>query len=149
MEAGSPRTLCLDTDILIDYLRGPSEEAMKLFEAALAKGVILATTCINAYEIWLGAFLSPKPEEKASLVAEFLTKLVILDLDYGAAVEAARIMAMLRRKGMMIDVRGLLAGSIAKENGIPMITGNVKHYARIPGLRVMTPEEAVKMLATG
>jgi len=120
MEAGSPRTLCLDTDILIDYLRGPSEEVMKLFEAALA-----------------------------SLVAESLTKLAILDLDYGAAVKAARVMAMLRRKGMMINVRDLLAGSIAKENGIPMITGNVKHYARIPGLRVMTPEEAVKMLATG
>jgi len=85
----------------------------------------------------------------ASLVAESLTKLAILDLDYGAAVKAARVMAMLRRKGMMINVRDLLAGSIAKENGIPMITGNVKHYARIPGLRVMTPEEAVKMLATG
>ena len=48
------RGLCLDTDILVDYLRGPSDVVMRLFELALEKGVLLSTTVINAFEIWLG-----------------------------------------------------------------------------------------------
>ena len=140
------RGLCLDTDILVDYLRGPSDVVMRLFELALDKGVLLFTTVINAFEIWLGVFLAPEPNRILKSTEEFLDGLVILDLDYEAAKEAGRLMAMLRKRGTVIDVRNMLAGCIAKRHGLPMVTRNLRHYLRIDGLRVLSPEAALKSL---
>ncbi|OYT52479.1 hypothetical protein B6U66_01885 [Candidatus Bathyarchaeota archaeon ex4484_135] len=140
------RGLCLDTDILVDYLRGPSEVVMSLFRLALDKDVMLSTTVINAFEVWLGVFLAPEPDRISKPTEEFLNSLVILDLDYEAAKEAGRLMATLRRKGTVIDVRDLLAGCIAKRYGLPMVTRNLRHYLRIDGLRVLPPEVALESL---
>ncbi|HDJ26175.1 MAG TPA: type II toxin-antitoxin system VapC family toxin [Candidatus Bathyarchaeota archaeon] len=140
------RALCLDTDVLIDYLRGPSQPVLKMFELALERGLQLSTTAINAFEVWLGVFLAPEPDRIRRPTEEFLSRLVILSLDYDASVEAGRVLADLRRKGEAIDVRDLLAGCIARRHGYPMVTWNVRHYSRIEELNVLTPEEVIELL---
>ena len=57
------RRLCLDTDVLIDYLRKPSETVKLLMEKIYEGKVLACTTTVNSFEIWLGTFLAPKPEE--------------------------------------------------------------------------------------
>ena len=46
----------------------------------------------------MGVFLAPEPDRILKSTEEFLNSLVILDLDYEAAREAGRLMAMLRKK---------------------------------------------------
>ncbi|MEM1731223.1 MAG: hypothetical protein QXU96_09215 [Ignisphaera sp.] len=36
----------------------------------------------------------------------------------------------------MIDIRGLLVGVIAWENGYAVLTGNIKHLSKIRGLKI-------------
>jgi len=140
------RRLCLDTDILIDYLRKPSE-TVKLLMEKIYKGKISAyTTTVNSFEIWLGTFLAPKPHELIKETEDFLNQLEILNFNYEASVEASRTMVTLRKQGQPIEIRDLFVSSISKVNRMPIVTRNIKHYKRIPRLTVLTPEETIQKL---
>ncbi|MEM2057937.1 MAG: hypothetical protein QXO76_06805, partial [Thermoproteota archaeon] len=49
----------IDTDVLVDVLRG-SEKVTKFVAGFERKGVALATTVINAFELYYGAYKSKK-----------------------------------------------------------------------------------------
>jgi predicted nucleic acid-binding protein len=136
--------LCLDTDILIDYLRKPSEMVKILIEKIYEGKISAYTTTVNSFEIWLGIFLAPKPHELVKETEGFLSQLEILNLDYRASVEASRTMVTLRKQGQTIEIRDLFVSSISKVNGMPLVTRNIKHYKRIPRLTALTPEEAIQ-----
>jgi len=140
------RLLCLDTDVLIDYLRKPSETVKLLVEKIYEEKISAYTTTVNSFEIWLGAFLAPKREELIKETEEFLSQLEILDFNYEASVEASRSMVTLRKQGQTIEIRDLFVSSISKVSGMPLVTRNIKHYKRIPRLMVLTPEETIKKL---
>ena len=140
------RRLCLDTDILIDYLRKPSETVKLLMEKIYGEKILVCTTTVNSFEVWLGAFLAPKPRELIKETEEFLSRLEILNFNYETSVEAGRNMVTLRKKGQTIEIRDLFVGSISKVRGIPLVTRNIKHYKRIPKLTVLTPEEIIEKL---
>lgn len=138
------RYLCLDTDVLIDYLRKPSEIVKLLMEKIYEGKISAYTTTVNSFEIWLGAFLAPKPREFIKETEEFLSQLEILDFNYEASLEASRIMVTLRKRGQTIEIRDLFVGSTSKVSGMPLITRNIRHYKRIPRLMVLTPEETIE-----
>lgn len=140
------RRLCLDTDVLIDYLRKPSETVKLLIEKIYEGKISVYTTTVNSFEIWLGAFLAPKPEELIKETEEFLSQFEILDFNYEASVEASRTMATLRKQGRTIEIKDLFVGSISKVSGMPLVTRNIKHYKRIPRLTVLTPKETIEKL---
>jgi len=138
------RRLCLDTDILIDYLRKPSDTVKLLMEKIYEGKISAYTTTVNSFEIWLGTFLAPKPRELIKETEDFLSQLEILNLDYEASVEASRTMMTLRKQGQTIEIRDLFVSSVSKVNGMPLVTRNIKHYKRIPRLTVLTPEETIQ-----
>lgn len=138
------KRLCFDTDILIDYLRKPSEAVGLLMKKVYEKKVQGCTTAVNAFEIWLGVHLAPKPKELIEETEEFLSHFEIVDFSYEASAEAGLVMAMLRKRGEVIEIRDLFVGSISKASEMHLITRNVKHYRRIPKLIVTTPEEALR-----
>lgn len=140
------KRLCFDTDILIDYLREPSEAVKLAMEEASKGEIMIYTTTINSFEVWLGAYLAPRPEEIIRETEEFLSQLRIIDFSYEASVEAGRVMADLRRKGRVIEIRNLLIGSASKVNELPLVTRNTKHYTRITGLMLLTPEDVIERL---
>jgi tRNA(fMet)-specific endonuclease VapC len=136
--------VCLDTDVLIDYLRKPSPETKRLMQCVLEKKLNAFITSINAFEIWFGAFLAPEKAKLARCTEEFLGQLEVVDFDYESSVETGRVLADLRKRGEPIEIRDLFVGCICKVSGTPLITRNVKHYRRIQGLKVLTPEQALK-----
>ena len=140
------RCLCLDTDVLIDYLRKPSETVKLLIEKIYQSKISVYTTTVNSFEIWLGTLLAPKPEELIKETEEFLGQFEILNFNYEASVEASCTMVKLRKQGQTIEIRDLFVGSTSKVSGMPVITRNIKHYKRIPGLMVLTPEETIEQL---
>jgi tRNA(fMet)-specific endonuclease VapC len=136
--------VCLDTDVLIDYLRKPSPEVKRLMERVFEKKLNAFITSINAFEIWFGAYLAPEKAQLARCTEEFLGQLEIVDFDYESSVEAGRVLAYLRKRGEPIEIRDLFVGCICKVSDTPLITRNLKHYRRIQGLKVLTPEQALK-----
>lgn len=140
------KRLCLDTDVLIDYLRKPSNEVKRVMECVFEKKVPVCTTAVNAFEIWLGANLAPNQAEVVRDTEGFFRQLEVVDFDYESSVEAGRVLADLRKRGEPIEIRDLFVGSVCKVSSMPLITRNLKHYRRISGLKVLTPHQALEKL---
>jgi tRNA(fMet)-specific endonuclease VapC len=138
MEA--PKRVVLDTTIIVRHLRGSKEETHlieKLHEVSN-----LATTIVNAFEIYYGAHKSKESARNVTAVKGFLEGLdEVLGLDENCANLAGKIMADLESKGIGLDPRDVLIGAIASINGYPIITLNSKQFERISDLEVIDPKE--------
>ncbi|HJH25254.1 MAG TPA: PIN domain nuclease [Methanophagales archaeon] len=128
--------LIVDTDILIDLLR-KKEYAVSLIKK-LEHGVELATSAINAFELYRGAYKSRNQEKNLASVKGLLNSLRILNTDEDSMEIAGKITASLERDGNMMDIRDLLIASIALVNGFGVLTNNVGHFNKIKHLMVVS-----------
>jgi tRNA(fMet)-specific endonuclease VapC len=133
VEAGS--RVVLDTDVLVANLRGKDDVLAKLTDA------IVATTVVNAFELFHGAYKSRESSVNVPATGGLLSSLEILTLDLKTAERAGETLSQVQKAGSDVDIRDLLIGCIAKENGYSVVTNNVKHFQRIPGLRVVGPSQ--------
>jgi len=131
------RAICVDTDVIIDYLRG-REPGKSAFAKWRKKAEVLITS-ITAFELLLGANLSSKREERIIEVESLLNQHEILAFDRDSANEAAKKGSELRVEGAVVEIRDLLNASICLSRKIPILTKNKAHYERITILRVLTP----------
>ena len=125
--------ICLDTDIVINFLRGKPEEVA--FIAQNEFNHKLAITIISLFELYHEAYKSGK-EMNIQQVHELARRFVILRVSPQAAEYGGRLLAELEKDGTPIDMRDLLIGSIAKVEGFKMKTKNMKHFKRIEGLNL-------------
>ena len=122
----------LDTDVCIEILRGNA----RVIERRRRTPDEVATTWITACELAYGAAKSRAPEPNRALVMAFLATLPILELDWAAAERFGRLKADLERAGNRVADADLLIAAIALARGAGLITGNRRHYERIPELGI-------------
>jgi len=126
--------ICLDTDIIIDLLRGNQETINKI--SALERENILTTTFINLFELYSGVFLSSKKEENFNKIKNFLPKVKVLNLSHLSTLIGGQINANLKTKGKITESRDLLISSIVIAEDFILLTKNKKHFENIPGLKL-------------
>ena len=122
----------LDTDTCIAILRG--NEAVIEKRATVADKVV--TTWITAAELYYGAAKSIAPEKNRSVVRSFLATLPILGLDETSVQIVGEAKALLERQGRRLADADLFIGAIAASKQASVVTGNRRHYERIPGVAV-------------
>jgi len=122
----------LDTDVCIELLRGNG----RVIERRRRTPDAVATTWITAGELAYGAAKSHAPEANQALVVAFLATLPILELDWVAAEHFGRLKADLERAGALLADADLLIAAITLARGAGLVTGNRRHYERIPELRI-------------
>lgn len=124
----------LDSDILIDYLRGagPGNELVRKLGADLSYRV----TAVTAFELALGRGYARDPVSVDALLAA-----PCLGLTHEAALRGGSLLRDLRSSGSGIDIRDAMQAGICVEADAPLITRNIRHFARVPGLRVSEPEQ--------
>jgi len=128
--------LIVDTDILIDLLR-KKDYAVSLIKK-LEEEINLATSAINAFELYRGAYKSQNQEKNLASVKGLLNSLHILNTDEDSMEIAGKITASLERTGNMIDIRDLLIASIALVNDFGVLTNNIRHFNKIKYLKVIS-----------
>ena len=74
------------------------------------------------------------PEAKGILVWRVLLSFRFLDFDESAAVHAGRIRAYLEPRGIKIGPMDTLLAAHALSVGATVVTGNMREFARVPGL---------------
>jgi len=126
--------VCLDSDLLIGFLRGKAEAARKFDELA-SRGEPFSTTPVNVTELFMGCRLSTVPED-TERVRELISRLRLLEYDHEAAKEAGNIRAALHKQDRPIGALDSLIVGIVKSHGETLVTRNQRHYARIPDLRL-------------
>lgn len=126
--------ICIDTDLLIDMLRGQKETVDKIKDI---EGVFhLATTVINSFELYYGAFRTEKREKNVLYVDKLLERLLILKMKQESSKHAGKILADLEKKGEIIDFRDVLIASIAITTDTTLFTRNISHFERIEGIKL-------------
>lgn len=122
--------IVLDTGILIDFLRN-KRETVNLIETLRNEN--LATTAINAFELFWGAH---RIKSQLEAVERLLNSVILLNTTIESMKEAGNIAADLDSRGIQINVGDLLIAAICKVNNYAIATNNEKHFSRIKGLRM-------------
>jgi len=135
MEDMAILSICLDTNILIDTLRG-DQETIKQIKEIETSGNILSTTTINAFELYYGAEKTENRERNKEAVRKLLKRLLIYDFTEKASEKAGEIAANLEAEGKTIDFRDILIGATALINESTIFTKDINHFERIPDLKL-------------
>ncbi|HLD75917.1 MAG TPA: type II toxin-antitoxin system VapC family toxin [Candidatus Norongarragalinales archaeon] len=128
--------VCLDTDILVGYLRG-NPDARRAFESFEFRNTSLCTTVVSACELYEGARLMKDPVSASAGVSQLLTSLEIFGVTLSTAEEFGRWKAHLQRKGQNLEDFDVLIAAIALHHNQELVTRNVRHFNRIPSLRII------------
>jgi predicted nucleic acid-binding protein len=123
-----------DTDVLSNLMSArPSARLLGRLGGTPAEHQ--ATSAITAGELIYGAFRSPRPAHfREKLERVVWPRVRVLSFDRRAAEEYGRIRTELEKAGSPIPDADMMIAAIAASNGLTLVTGNVRHFARIRGL---------------
>lgn len=125
-----------DTDTLSNIIRRtpPSTLLDKLIQTPQEQKF---TTTITVGEMIYGAYRTPNPDYfLEQLSSRVWPGLKFLSFDKPSAQIYGKLRADLERQGITIGEPDLRIASITLTNRLTLITGNVRHFARIPGLSI-------------
>lgn len=130
-------TYLLDTDIVSNLLKRVPSTTL-IAKLASVPPEQQSTSSITIAELVYGAH---KAQERTDAVLEQMDKRVLPDMpvlpfDAGAARRYGEVRAWLERQGMSLGEADLRIASIALCRGLTVVTGNVRHFGRVPGLVV-------------
>lgn len=103
----------LDSDILIDFLRGDKEIVNTIRK--LEEEYELATTSINLFELYYGAYKTDRLKNVRA-VDELVSSLEVSKLTEKSAKISGKIIAELESDGQVVDFRDTLIAAVVIEN---------------------------------
>lgn len=121
----------LDTDCLIDYLRG-HQAVVQLVKDLQAGGHNLGLCCVNVAEVYAGLKPRVNPE-----VEQFLEKLAYWELTRECGKLAGEYRFHFARRGVSIATPDALVAAASIVVGATLVTRNISHYP-MEGLSVLT-----------
>jgi tRNA(fMet)-specific endonuclease VapC len=96
----------------------------------------LYTSVITAAELFYGAYGAQDAPRRVEEVKRFLADVDVLGLDLEGTEIYGRLKAELRAQGQLIEDNDPYIASIALRHDLILLTGNTRHYERLPGLRI-------------
>jgi len=127
--------MILDTDVLSRMASGRASGHIA-DELSRLTGAV-HTTSINWAEVCYGVARSPRGQWLRRAYEELvLPAVVILGFDRESAEIYGQLCADLESSGTRLDEADLMIAAIALRNDLPIATGNIRHFERVPGLRV-------------
>ena len=124
----------LDTDISSYVIRKRPDSVRARF-GELDSGQ-LCISVVSEAELLYGVKAKGSPRALASMVADFLRRLHVLDWSRAAAQHYAGIRTKLEAAGTPIGNMDLMIAAHARSAGAVLVTNNEKHFRRVEGLKV-------------
>ena len=125
----------LDSCTIIEILRSNPTVVNNMLKAVGTKNKI-AICSVAYYEIMRG-FDKMKPSRKQRIFEQFYSATKHFFLDDKAAEIAAEIYRYLSKRGMKIEDDDIFIAAMTLANDAVLITDNVKHFERVPNLKVV------------
>lgn len=127
--------LVVDTSVIIGFLRG-AEPDKSCFESILRSGEGVITS-ITVFELAVGFY----PESERQQIGQKLIEVLdVIPFDQETALKAGAVERTLRQRGETIGTRDVFIAGICLVHKLPIVTGNVEHFKRVPNLQVITPQ---------
>lgn len=121
--------VAVDTDLVVDYLRGKGDGAPAI-RRWLVSGR-LRLTVVTALELRTGADFYTRKGDIDRLFARR-----VLPLDLQAALHAGAIWSELTATGQRIGLADTLHAAIVRRFDVAFATRNTRHFERVPGLKL-------------
>jgi tRNA(fMet)-specific endonuclease VapC len=130
----------LDSSFLIDLLRehgrerpGPAFDCIESLEPS----EVLAVSVHVVSELRAGAELARRPLAEHEALDQLFGGLLVVYPDERFAPAYGRLFAASSRKSAPMSSMDLLIATAAAIDDAPLVTRNVKDFARVPGLRLI------------
>lgn len=128
----------LDTDVVIDYMRG-EERAVDYIEQAVQGPEPLAVSAVTIMQLHHGVHRSRTPRREAAVVTDALDGFTLYAFDGEAAAMAGRILGAQTRQGRPVNLPDVMIAATALARAEPVVTRNIRDFRRIQGLEVREP----------
>jgi tRNA(fMet)-specific endonuclease VapC len=123
--------ILLDTDVCVSLLRGNADIAKRIRASSPGASVSFMTAAELAY----GAEKSARPDRNRALVERFLLTVPVIESERSSMRLFGKIKAELEASGERLPDADLLIAAVALDRDLMLATGNLRHFARIPGLK--------------
>ena len=123
----------LDTDTCVFWLRGHQPVRDRLVAVGPEE---VGISVITLAELRYGAAYSARPEANHQAIDDFISGITVFGIDLNIARTFGDIKAHLRREGMLIEDLDLLIAATARTYSLTLVTNNVDHFSRVPGLHL-------------
>ena len=125
-----------DTDIYTNVMRKiPSEKLLNRLKKVPRRDQF--TTTITIAEVYYGLMKASNRTKLLELfIAVLLPRATILPFGFSAAKKYGAIRSFLEKQGTPLSHADLQIASIALSMDMTLITGNLKHFQRVPQLTV-------------
>ncbi|MEK6861337.1 MAG: type II toxin-antitoxin system VapC family toxin [Nanoarchaeota archaeon] len=125
---------CLDTDVVIEFLRGDKKIFRKIKEVSKTQPLFI--TSLSLSELYKGAYLSSNPQKEIEKLKSLLYYLELITITEKTAEIFGKKYNELLHMGKMTQEFDLLNASIALSYDLVFVTRNRKHYANVPNLKL-------------
>ncbi len=128
---------CLDANAVIAAITRRSPAVDSRLQAELQRATRILIPAIVLFELRYGIANSARRAANERLLEVFLSaRIETPAFDASDAAEAADIRVYLRRRGTPIGPYDILIAAQARRHGATLVTGNMREFARVPGLGV-------------
>ncbi len=125
-----------DTDAISELLR-PRPASRYLEWLSSVPRSEQFTSAVVVGELFKGAFRSQhRGRHLSNIENRVLPRLTVLPYDVGVARTFGEIRAHLEARGKPLADADLQIAATALRHGLQLVTGNVRHFARVPGLEI-------------
>ncbi len=129
--------ICVDTDIVVDYLQGKHD--------AFLDAILRFDACITSITLFELESVSSLSTRQTQLLYQVYLAVNTLAFDDEAARHTARIMKTHRDNEWQIGLNDALVAGICIAAQIPLLTRKVRSFRHIENLHVITPEDLAEM----
>jgi len=127
-----------DTDAISEVLR-PRPAPSYLVWLRTVPRAEQYTSAVTIGELYRGAYRSPAATRHLENIEQrVLPAITVLPYDTAAAREYGRVRAELEAAGTPLADADLQIAAVALVHGLALVTGNLRHFERVPGLRIET-----------
>lgn len=125
----------MDTDTCVHILRRKPSVIERFRSIGITR---IAISSITLAELYFGAYYSSRVQENLNQLGAFLTdpKPVLLPFDAKSANVFGQFKATLQSGGQLIPDMDLMIAAVAKQHGLTLVTGNLRHFQRLGSLQV-------------
>lgn len=125
-----------DTDAICEVWRPrPAKDYMRWLSSVPMEQQY--TSAVTVGEPYKGAYRSATPERYPTYIHErLLENVTVLPYDVAVARVFGQVRAELESRGRVLEDADLQIAATAIHHGLELVTGNVSHFGRVPGLVV-------------
>lgn len=133
---GEIKPILIDTDVIINHLRGMEEDTFFLRRVMVEEEFKGFFSVITEIELFAAEKIDDRQAEEISKILENLYR---VELNSPIAKLAGKLLGSYR-KSNGLEMPDAVIASSALYHGMPLATKNARHYSFIPGLLLIPPE---------